>query len=52
MIKYIATSFDEYSQKKQYTYKQETRETVYNIFTSKENEYLQAKVTGYPLVHG
>lgn len=52
MIKYIATSFDEYSQKKQYTYKQEIRETVYNIFTSKENEYLQAKVTGYPLVHG
>lgn len=52
MIKYIAASFDEYSQKKQYTYKQETRETVYNIFTSKENEYLQAKVTGYPLVHG
>ena len=52
MIKYIATSFDEYSQKKQYTYKQETRETVHNIFTSKENDYLQAKVTGYPLVHG
>lgn len=52
MRKYIATAFDEYSKKKQYTYKQKTRETVYNIFTSKENEYLQAKVTGYPLVHG
>lgn len=52
MRKYIATAFDEYSQKKQYTYKQETRETVYNIFTSQKNEYLQAKVTGYPLVHG
>lgn len=52
MRKYIATAFDEYSKEKQYAYKQETRETVYNIFTSKENDYLQAKVTGYPLVHG
>lgn len=52
MRKYIATAFDEYSKEKQYTYKQETRETVHSIFTSKENDYLQAKVTGYPLVHG
>lgn len=52
MRKYIATAFDEYSKEKQYAYKQETRETVHNIFTSKENDYLQAKVTGYPLVHG
>ena len=52
MRKYIATAFDEYSKEKQYAYKQEKRETVHNIFTSKENDYLQAKVTGYPLVHG
>ena len=52
MRKYIATAFDEYSKEKQYAYEQETRETVHNIFTSKENDYLQAKVTGYPLVHG
>ena len=52
MRKYIATAFDEYSKEKQYAYKQETREIVHNIFTSKENDYLQAKVTGYPLVHG
>lgn len=52
MRKYIATAFDEYSKEKQYAYKQETRETVHNIFTSKENDHLQAKVTGYPLVHG